>query len=448
LLATGAVAAAATLPQMMSGSARAQPIRKRKNIEALSQPELEAYERAIQIVKARSDVNPTDPTGYLYWANLHNEFDTSVHTGCSHSSEKFFPWHRQHLADFEAVLQKTDPGTTANLTIPYWDWTKPPKIGTHFPSAFERAASPLFDQRRNRTPPPWDEADIRGLVRESDWNVFAGKPDAAEGFGQFPGTVELGPHNTLHGNISRDMANPGSAAVDPIFWSFHAFIDVVWSRWQRLHVSDERPQPFVDGGALLRFRERSFEVKTTAKTTDYKYEYDYDYTLDGPPIPPPSLEVAANVAVTSPAKRVTPLLAAGESGRSLTLRAEAPAAPAASTILRLAGVTVFRDKTYSLDLYLHPRNVVISSINAEARRAFLIRKITLWKAHHDYKVEVSLRLSPAQLAQLNNGWTVTARSEAILGEEDVGPMMGLEAAPAFSLPATSNLVQGMESQER
>jgi Common central domain of tyrosinase len=445
LLGTGVMTAAATLKLIVPGTLRAGETQKRKNIDALSAPELDAYERAIQTVKTRSTANPTDPTGYLYWANLHNDFDTVQHSGCAHFSEKFLPWHRRHLVDFEKVLQQTIPGVTDNLMIPYWDWTKPP-TGTHFPKAFEREASSLFDRRFNISPPPWGADDIHGLVKEPDWSIFGGLPDPSDGFGENPGSLEFGPHNTLHTNISRDMRNPPTAALDPIFWSFHAFIDVVWTRWQRLHVTDQSPQPFRDENAIIWFRDRSFTVKTTAKTSDFNYEYDYDYaTADGPVALPTAAAAAPTVSVYLPATRTVPLAAASEAGRYLTLRPAGPITSPANAVIRIANVPVFHEQSYRLDIYLHPANIDVASINSQARRPLLIRTVTLWKAHHDGKVQLHIRLSPAQVAQLNGGSVVTIASQLALAAEDIPTT----AQPtAFSLPKTSSLVQQAEVQER
>ena len=90
-------------------AATAGAVNLRKDIEKLTAAELQAYEHAIKILKDRSNVDPNDPTGYAYWAALHDVSDESIHSGCTHFSEKFFPWHRRYLFDFEALLQKTDP---------------------------------------------------------------------------------------------------------------------------------------------------------------------------------------------------------------------------------------------------------------------------------------------------------------------------------------------------
>jgi Common central domain of tyrosinase len=443
LSAAGSIAATAIPATVRAADTPA----KRKNIEALSGPELDAYKHAIQIVKSRSAANPNDQTGYAFWASLHDNFDDTIHSGCAHFSEKFFPWHRRFLRDFELVLQQTDPAVTAGVMIPYWDWTQPPVGGGHFPKAFMDAASPLFDQRiLTKTPPPWDPADIVSMVNEHDWNVFAGKPDPSNLFGNNPGIVESGPHNTLHTNISRDMASPSKAVQDPIFWSFHSGIDLVWSRWQRLHVSDSNPQPFADPAAMIFFRDRSFTVASTAKTTDFGYVYDYDFSGDGSPPGPALVAQAPTPGITSPSKRTIALTPVA-SNRDITAQAAAPSPLGNSTLLRLAGVKVYMDKSYQLVLYLHPKDVNISSAAPQALDQYRMRVLTLWRAHHDGEVEMFVRPSAAQLAQLNQGWTVTVQSEAIPDEGGPPTPMGL-APPTMPLPATPGLLKSLELQER
>jgi hypothetical protein len=453
----GATAAMATcvIPKFIAGSAIAQgTIRKRRNIESLSATELQAYEHAIKIVKDRSTANPDDPDGYQFWASYHDNFDESIHSGCAHFSEKFFPWHRRYLADFEALLQKTDPPVTSNVMVPYWDWTRKPTVGKHFPQAFERTASPLFDIRLGITPPPWDPADILNLIQEPDWGIFAGKPDASNGFGTNPGSVESGPHNTLHTDISRHMRNPDTAVQDPIFWSFHAGIDLVWARWQRLHVPSGTAQSFGDPAALILFRDRSFTVASTARTTDFNYEYDYDFSPDGPP-PPVALAPVAGMAsermITAPAKRSMKLALAPGKANEITVQLPAGGNPPNSVVLRLGDVRVFHDKSYRLNLYLHPKDAKLASLDPKGRGNLLLRTITLWRAHHDGKVEIFVRPTAAQLANLTNGWIITVQSEAVESDTQAPPgatNMPMASTATIPLPATSHLLQTLELQER
>jgi tyrosinase len=420
---------------------------KRKNIDALSAPELDAYKHAMQILMSRSAANPDDPNGYAFWAGLHDNFDESIHSGCAHFSEKFFPWHRRYLSDFEHVLQQTDPPVTTGIMIPYWDWTQPPQGGGHFPQPFLDSSSPLFDQTRLAlTPPPWDPADIRNMVQEPDWNVFAGKPDPSNEFGTNPGAVESGPHNTLHTRISRHMKNPPSAVQDPIFWSFHAGIDLVWSRWQRLHVPQGTTQSFSDGAAMLFFRDRSFTVASTANTTDFGYEYDYDFSGDGPAAGPALAAHVAERAVTASPQR-TMALKSVAADHDIAAQAPAPGSWGNNALIRLGGVKVFHNKSYSLVLYLHPDNITLSSLSPQDRDQYRMRVLTLWQGHHDLEVELFVRPTAAQLARLNQGWTLTVQSEDI-PEEGAQPMAREMAAHGAAAPATSGLVKSLEIQER
>jgi hypothetical protein len=455
LLGTTAAMAASGIPKFIAGSAIAQgTIPKRRNIESLSAAELQAYEHAIKIVKDRSTANPDDPDGYQFWASYHDNFDESIHSGCTHSSEKFFPWHRRYLADFEAFLQKTDPPVTANVMVPYWDWTHAPTVGKHFPQAFERTASPLFDVRLGITPPPWDPADILNLIQEPDWGIFAGKPDPSNGFGGNPGSVESGPHNTLHVNISRHMRNPDTAVQDPIFWSFHAGIDLVWARWQRLHVPAGQAQSFADPEAIIFFRDRSFTVSSTARTADFNYEYDYDFSPDGPPAPVAPVAVAGLAAdrmITAPTKRSVKLDMAGGKADEITAQLPAGGTPPTSGVLRLGDVRVFHDKSYRLNLYLHPKDTNLASLDPKARGNLLLRTVTLWRAHHDGKVEVFVRPTAAQLANLTKGWIITVQSEAVESDTETPPgaaHMAMPSTTTIPLPATSHLLQTLEFQER
>ena len=446
VVAGGAMLATAAVSQALPKVVRAQQPGKRKNVEALSQAELETYELAMQTVIDRSKVDPADKTGYRYWANLHNDFDTP-HSGCAHFSEKFLPWHRRHLYDFEMVLRQTKPGVTDNLMIPYWDWTKPPKEGVHFPKAFERVGSALFDKRFSIAPPPWDAQEVFDMVHSQDWSYFAGLPDPSDGFGSNPGAIESGPHNTLHSNISRDMRSPGTAALDPIFWSFHAYVDLAWTRWQRLHVPPGTAQSFRDGAAKLWFLDRSFDVSSTAKLTDFNYEYEYDYSSDGPPAGPTPLALPPAASVYAAARRSIVLKVAAESGRFLTLRPEGPIGPAQNLVLRIGEAPAFREKTYQLDIYLHPASIDVSSINDAGRRSLTVRSITVWRAHHDTKIQLFARLSTAQVARLNEGWTISIASRLVVSGEDA---QSLATAPsdAVSLMPTSALIGQLTIEER
>jgi hypothetical protein len=85
-------------------------------------------------------------------------------------------WRQHHLEAIEAQLRATDPARTSRIVVPHWDFTKAPS-GHQYPRAFERAGSPLF----------------------------------------------VGAHNGAPNHL------------DPVFWSYHAYIDTVWQAWETGH---------------------------------------------------------------------------------------------------------------------------------------------------------------------------------------------------------------------
>ncbi len=132
----------------------------------------------------------------------------------------------------------TSGPSTKDVTIPYWDWTVKPS-GSRFPKAFEDSGSPLFDNSRITTPvtaPLYDKPTIFGVINSNTtWPGFAGGPTASP----FYGAIESPYHNNMHSlYVSGDMSDPSFAALDPIFWSFHAYIDLIWDRWQSIHKID------------------------------------------------------------------------------------------------------------------------------------------------------------------------------------------------------------------
>ena len=57
---------------------------------------------------------PRDRRNYNNMALIHQDH-------CQHGWERFLPWHRVYLYEFEQALQDVAPG----VTMPYWDFTMP-----------------------------------------------------------------------------------------------------------------------------------------------------------------------------------------------------------------------------------------------------------------------------------------------------------------------------------
>ena len=269
----------------MGPALAADGVLKRKNIDNLTTQELAAFEHAIQIMKDRSAKNQYDKSGYLWQAWVHNcpskwvpkngkedgrkpvcDFwererpdDPSkyelAHPGmCEHGKDLFLPWHRAQFYYFERILQGTDPdGTiadsrgktgpsTKNVTVPYWNWTRPP-TGGRYPAAYENLTSPLFHKNRASDPIapgsafPFATSFLLGyMVHFQDWPTFGGFAKGTKGgFGSFEAVV----HNPMHSTyMAGDMGDPGTAALDPVFFAFHAFIDLLYENWLAVHGKD------------------------------------------------------------------------------------------------------------------------------------------------------------------------------------------------------------------
>jgi tyrosinase len=397
----------------------------------------------------------TDPTSYAWQAGLHNvERDHADGTSgrCEHGSEQFFPWHRAHLAGFEQILQTADPPRTSKVTIPYWDWTLGPS-GNLFPLSFEEADSLLQlnltkglaanEKAKRKTNPPapgWGPAEIREYVVNLPWWQFAGKP---KGNDQSYGEVEINPHNNMHPAVGSTLGNTGTASDDPIYWSFHAYIDLIWARWQRMH-----RQEFGAPDATLWLEPKTWKVSDRVTTADWGYEYEYDFGPDGPP-PPPA------VASSAPS-RSRPLGIDLESATSVATARVEPQAAAAGQLLRIRRVKALPDATYRMLVYVHPVGVDIASMS-DGRSRYLAKQFTIWAhggdaghrgaGHHQLASDVFVSLDAA-IARLQGApWRITILTEpvAVAGSEG-DRAISAERAPAAA-PVRS-LFESLDLQER
>jgi hypothetical protein len=415
-------------PLLRAAPTMAQPLPKRKNIDALTPTELDNYKHAVNILKQRSMANPMTEDGYVYQANLHNRPrthpDSSV-GACEHGSEQFFPWHRPHLSGFEKLLRASDPPRTADVTVPYWDWTQPPS-GVMVPKAFEDTASPLFNSGRRTSgdPPMWDGDEIRDLVREPLWEVLAGRP---KGPNQSYGDFEAGPHNTMHGSIGSTMGNPRTASNDPIYWSFHAFVDLTWARWQRLH-----QQTFACGSCKLWLEPTSYTVDQTLSMKDWNYEYDYNFAPDGPVV----TLVAASVTST-------PLSVTESTERSAT--ADVQVAPnSRRKFIKIEKVVPLSDASYRIQVYVHPADVKLAGLSDQQRRQYLVRTVTIWQSagHHPEASDVLVEVTKA-FAQPGPKRVVSIVTEGVPTGDS-----SLRESAAPPLPRMQGLFRGLAIEER
>lgn len=256
----------------------------RKNIDDLTADELKAYEHAVETMKRKSQENVYDRTGFLWQAWVHNCPAIDVLDGrqaplseeklkrllgnqnldsckvrnflsvkgsakmhpeypgeCEHQKNTFLQWHRAELYYYEQALQAADPEglsgpSTKNVSLPYWNFTKKP-TGTRYPKAFENPSSPLFDSTRNAEPlssplPTASPYLLSYIINFQDWQTFGGDVYGANGGGD----LETKIHNQMHATyVGGNMGNNATAAMDPIFYVFHNFIDYSFDEWIKKH---------------------------------------------------------------------------------------------------------------------------------------------------------------------------------------------------------------------
>jgi tyrosinase len=106
-------------------------IQQRMNLDCLSPSQLEKLRYAFRELY-RLNKWPEDWRSYNNMALIHQNH-------CQHGWERFLPWHRIYLYEFEQALQDRCPG----VTLPYWDWVMPqycprqPEKGWIIPQSFK-----------------------------------------------------------------------------------------------------------------------------------------------------------------------------------------------------------------------------------------------------------------------------------------------------------------------
>jgi Common central domain of tyrosinase len=376
--------------------------RVRKNIDRVTPQELADYQHAISKLLDISSNDPQSIDGYTYFEQLHDG-DLGP---CEHGNDTFMPWHRAHLFLFEEALRRSDPPRTETVTVPYWDWSALPS-GKRYPTAFENQNSVLFHEFRNdrpicRTdgasgcdslPFPRTELDARVLSIAS-WSTpdpprshltfgghAGGEQDCSAQFGLGFGALEQPAHNTMHDSyIGGDMAQPSFAALDPIFFSFHCYLDLLWAQWQERFDTDTDLEARLCG--LFKDREHlpehRFRVKDLLDTKQLGYIYEY---TPGEPAPARPAVAAIPLFPAHPAfDFVVSARKEPELVRTLDITIPEPGVEAAH--LLLTGMNVTTPFSYSADIYLTPAGEELRLEDREFRATHLADLLYFWRTHH------------------------------------------------------------------
>lgn len=116
----------------VNGYAFRQPeTRQRANIDCLPEQQLDELRAAFRAIYDLNDW-PQDRRSYNNQALVHQNH-------CQHGWERFLPWHRAYMYEFEQNLRDFRP----DVMVPYWDWTMPqyqpatPDKGWRIPKALQ-----------------------------------------------------------------------------------------------------------------------------------------------------------------------------------------------------------------------------------------------------------------------------------------------------------------------
>ncbi len=106
-------------------------LRQRMNLDCMSDTQIAKLRYAMRELYELNKW-PEDSRSYNNLALIHQNH-------CQHGWERFLPWHRIYLYEFEQALQDHCP----DVTLPYWDWTMPrykpatPELGCIIPESFK-----------------------------------------------------------------------------------------------------------------------------------------------------------------------------------------------------------------------------------------------------------------------------------------------------------------------
>ncbi len=214
----------------LAGLAVSVAPRLRKEVNALSAPEIAALTTAFQGILA---LDPSDPNSYFAIAGVHwfPAITQNPDFHCLHHENRFLPWHRFHLKRFEDALRSV-PGC-AEVTLPYWDVTGPvPPLLYTPPFAQYTAQAPVNPQydplTTSRYPADEVAANVAGY-RIANTIANALNQSVWESFNR----TFWGAHDNGHVSCGTTMENQDISSFDPIFWFFHCNLDRIWLQWQK-----------------------------------------------------------------------------------------------------------------------------------------------------------------------------------------------------------------------
>lgn len=259
----------------------------RKDIRALTKPELTKYIAAVKAIMVR----PSARSASIYdtFVNVHVTYKQTIH-----GFPCFFPWHRIYLRQFEILLQKVDP----TCTVPYWDWS----IDSQAPETAKILTSDYFGGNGAGSSycvstgqftawkPFYPSSHCLTRKYNSGKKISAFHSTEAinadisgsNSYDALRGAIEYGAHAVVHNNIGRDFSQMVSPN-DPLFWSHHAMVDRIWYIWQKTMKKYKDYSGTNSDGTPARLTDRLLPFAETVQQALDPYFLCYYYSTFVPP---------------------------------------------------------------------------------------------------------------------------------------------------------------------
>lgn len=135
-------------------------LKQRMNIDCMDEVGLDKLRYAFRELY-KLNKWPEDARSYNSIAFVHQNH-------CQHGWERFLPWHRIYMYEFEQALQDVCP----EVTLPYWDWTMPqyapatPEKGCRIPPSLQAYLTEASIEWLTRAAPALPSAEAEVLRKE------------------------------------------------------------------------------------------------------------------------------------------------------------------------------------------------------------------------------------------------------------------------------------------
>jgi tyrosinase len=233
-------------------------------------------------------------------------------------------------------------------------------------------------------------------------------------------------HSSYIGGL---MGNPMSAAEDPIFWSYHAFIDLLWWQWQ------QQSEHKVDSCLDCKLCGLNWTVQ---RVVNSEKQLNVTYDFVPPPTPP-----AALVATNAPAPLASVDMALGgkvDHAERRTSLVTIPAKPVKSAKAVIQDVRIASPVTFQVNVFFYPESEAgtFDPKNRAMRDRSTVFVGTVWQKHHglkkgdrltqSFQVDLAPFLNPLIAQHKGETWLLDARTyvDPKSGEH----MHGVAADPA------------------